>query len=124
METNYENFSAFTEVKIKKLKEKYEIKKTPYTMPCFHYTRYKEKLSHYNDIYFNSKTFYYYFIVKKVTYRFIKRRLLYSLINMLMVMFGLYISKKTGLLDFTMSLKDIIFNKLRNIYNKLKSIIV
>ena len=124
METNTENYSAFSEAKIKKLKEKYEIKKSPYSMTCFHYTRYKQKLTDYNNMYSNSKTLYYFFIMKKLTYRFIKRRLLSSIINMFTMMLGLYISKKSGLLDYTLSLKDTLFNKFSSIYNKLKSIIV
>lgn len=120
---NYD-YSAFSETKLKKLKEKYAIKETPFSTPIRNYMKYKRKLVHYDNVYAKSKLAYYSLVGKNITLRYIRKRLFPTFVNMFLMMFGLYFSKKSGLLDYILSLKDKTFNVFSLIFLKLKSILV
>jgi hypothetical protein len=117
------NYTNFSEAKLKKLKEKYAIKENPFNCPVRNYMKYKRKLAQYDDLYSKSKLSYYSLLGKNLTFRYIRKRLFPTFVNMLMMIFGLYFSKKSGLLDFILRLKDKTLDKLSFIYLKLKSII-
>jgi hypothetical protein len=98
-------------------KDLYHITVDPYNSPLNHYLRYKVKMLKFEDVKSKSLVRYYGLISGKLVKRYCKTRLLSSLTNMLLFMFSIYFAQNSGLLEYMLFKKDLLFDKIIAIYS-------
>jgi hypothetical protein len=100
-------------------KELYHVDIDPFNSPLGNYIRFRKRLQKYEDLKQQSTVRYYGHVGKKLVVRYIKRDMLSSLVNMMLMMFAYHFAEQSGFIEYMLDKKDALYEKIYRIYKFL-----